>query len=72
MYDLSPREIQVLGYLARGRNARYIEEKLLISQSTVKSHMHKIYDKFDIHSQQRLMDFIDSYPLDANVAAACD
>lgn len=72
MYDLSPREIQVLGYLARGRNARYIEEKLLISQSTVKSHMHKIYDKFDIHSQQRLMDFIDSYPLDANVVAACD
>ena len=72
MYDLSPREIQVLGYLARGRNARYIEEKLLISQSTVKSHMHKIYDKFDIHSQQRLMDFIDSYPLDANVAGACD
>lgn len=70
MYDLSPREIQVLEYLARGRNARYIEKKLFISQSTVKSHMHKIYDKFDIHSQQRLMDFIESYPLDMGAVDA--
>lgn len=65
LYGLSPREIQVLECLARGRNATYIRKELFISQNTAKSHIHKIYEKFDIHSQQKLMDFIESYPLDS-------
>lgn len=63
LYKLSPRETDILGYLARGRNAAYLQEKLCISPHTVKSHIYSIYRKFDIHSQQKLMDFIEEYPL---------
>lgn len=63
LYKLSPRETDILTYLARGRNAAYLQEKLCISPHTVKSHIYSIYRKFDIHSQQKLMDFIEEYPL---------
>ncbi len=63
LYKLTPREADILGYLARGRNAAYLQEKLCISPHTVKSHIYSIYRKFDIHSQQKLMDFIEEYPL---------
>ena len=63
LFKLSPRETDILTYLARGRNAAYLQEKLCISPHTVKSHIYSIYRKFDIHSQQKLMDFIEEYPL---------
>ena len=65
LYQLSPREFEILRYLAKGRNAGYIQEKLTISPHTVKSHIYSIYRKTDIHSQQKLMDFVQDYPLDA-------
>jgi len=64
LYQLSPRETEILGYLARGRNAAYIQEELVISPHTVKSHIYNIYRKLDIHSQQKLMDFVEEFPLD--------
>ena len=64
LYQLSPREEDVLEYLARGRNAAYIQEQLTISPHTVKSHIYNIYRKLDIHSQQKLMDFVETFPLD--------
>ena len=69
-YRLSPRETDILCYLAKGRNAAYIQGKLCISPHTVKSHIYSIYRKFDIHSQQKLMDFIEDYPLDADALEA--
>ena len=71
LYQLSPRETDILGYLAKGRNAAYIQSKLCISPHTVKSHIYSIYRKVDIHSQQKLMDFVEEYPLeDAAVSEA--
>lgn len=64
LYQLSPRESEILGYLAKGRNAAYIQEELVISPHTVKSHIYNIYRKLDIHSQQKLMDFVEEFPLD--------
>jgi len=64
LYQLSPRETEILGYLAKGRNAGYIQEELVISPHTVKSHIYNIYRKLDIHSQQKLMDFVEEFPLD--------
>lgn len=64
LYQLSPRETDILGYLAKGRNAAWIQEELTISPHTVKSHIYNIYRKLDIHSQQKLMSFIEEYPLD--------
>jgi DNA-binding CsgD family transcriptional regulator len=64
IYKLSPRETDILTYLIRGRNAKYICEKLIISEHTVKSHIYSIYLKTDIHSQQKLMDLVEELPVE--------
>ena len=48
---LSPRENEVLQYLAKGLLYKEIADKLNISPSTVRQHIHKIYDK--LHVQNR-------------------
>jgi DNA-binding NarL/FixJ family response regulator len=48
---LSPRENDVLQYLAKGLLYKEIAEKLQISTSTVGQHIHKIYSK--LHVQNR-------------------
>jgi DNA-binding CsgD family transcriptional regulator len=64
LYGLSPRESDVLLFLAKGRNANYIQKELIISPHTAKSHIYSIYRKLEIHSQQKLMDFIEEYPIE--------
>lgn len=66
LYQLSPRETDILGYLARGRNAAWIQDELTISPHTVKSHIYNIYRKLDIHSQQKLMSFVEDFPLEGD------
>ena len=58
-YDLSPREAEIFTLLAKGRNAKFIQEELCISSSTVKTHIYRIYRKMGINSQQRLIDMVD-------------
>lgn len=60
-YQLSRRETEILHYLARGRNAAFIQQKLVISPHTVKSHMYNIYGKLGVHSQQEILDLVESY-----------
>ena len=45
--------------LVRGRNAQYIADKFFISNSTAKAHIHNIYQKLDIHSQQELINLVE-------------
>lgn len=59
--ELSPREREVLALLARGRNASYIARTLCISVDTAKSHIKSIYRKADVHTQQDLLDEIESH-----------
>jgi DNA-binding CsgD family transcriptional regulator len=59
-FGLSPRETEVFVMLAKGRNAGYIQEKLVVSSATVKTHIFHIYRKLDINSQQKLMDIVDN------------
>ncbi|WP_180326738.1 LuxR C-terminal-related transcriptional regulator [Raoultibacter phocaeensis] len=59
-YDLSPREGEIFYLLAKGRNAKHIQEKLCISSSTVKTHIYRIYQKMGINSQQLLIDAVDN------------
>lgn len=56
---LTPRETEVLGLLARGRNAAYIQEKLTISRNTVKSYVARVYGKPEVHSHQELIDLVE-------------
>ena len=60
LYELSPRQQEVLTMLARGRNASYLQEHFYISKSTAKAHIYNIYKKLEIHSQQELIDFIEN------------
>lgn len=57
--NLSPRQQEIFYYLARGRNATHIEQKLVISHHTVKSHIYRIYQKMGVHSQQELIDLVE-------------
>ncbi len=56
---LTPREREVFGLLAKGRNAEYIQNALVISNHTVKTHIYNVYRKLDVHSLQELLDLID-------------
>lgn len=49
--DLSPREREVLHYLAQGFRYKEIAEALFISPETVRSHLRKIYDKLHVRSR---------------------
>jgi DNA-binding CsgD family transcriptional regulator len=60
-YKLSPKEKEVVAYLARGRTSAYIGEQLFLSQNTIKSHTYRIYQKTGIHSQQELIEMIESW-----------
>jgi len=61
-YRLSAREKEVFAYLARGRNAQYIQYKLVLANGTVKTHILHIYQKLGVNSQQQLIDLIDEPP----------
>ena len=60
-YGLSQREGEVLVLLAKGRNANYIQKKLYVANSTVRTHIYHIYRKLGITSQQQIMDLIDAH-----------
>lgn len=64
LYGLTSRQTEVLYLLAKGRNASYIQEKLVISPHTVKAHIYTIYKKTDQHSQQDLMDLVEGFDLE--------
>ncbi len=56
---LSERQKQVFYYLAKGRNVKYISEKLFVSDHTIKSHVYAIYKKANIKSQQELINLVE-------------
>ncbi len=58
-YNLTPRELEVFQMLARGRDAAYIQEQLVVSRNTVKAHVKHIYAKLGIHSHQDLIDLVE-------------
>lgn len=49
--ELAARELEVLAQLARGRRNRDIAQQLHISESTVKFHVAKIFDKLGVTSR---------------------
>ncbi|HKH45715.1 MAG TPA: response regulator transcription factor [Thermoanaerobaculia bacterium] len=51
---LTPRELEIVRMVARGLRNRAIAEKLLISEGTVKIHLHNIYQKISIDGRLEL------------------
>ena len=58
-HGLTRRETEVLALMARGRNAAYIEEQLVVSNHTARAHILNIYKKTDLHSQQAVIDSVE-------------
>ena len=58
---LTPREREVLQFLARGRTLSIVARDLHIAKNTARTHIEKIYQKTDIHKQQDLIDFVESW-----------
>ena len=57
-YALSPRETEVFLLLARGNTRKSIQEKLFLSDGTVKTHTQRIYAKLGVHSRKELFDLV--------------
>lgn len=60
-YGLTPREQEVLVFLARGRTLSIVARDLYIAKNTARTHIEKIYQKTDIHRQQDLIDFVEAW-----------
>ena len=61
LYGLSARESEIAERLLQGRTINYIAEQLFIAPGTVKTHMHNIYGKVDVHSKMELLDSFEDF-----------
>lgn len=59
-FGLSPKETEVLFLLAKGRNAEYIQNQLVVSRHTAKAHIYHIYQKTGVHSRQDLINLLEN------------
>lgn len=59
-HGLTEREYDVLLLLAKGNTLKGVAEKLLVSESTVKSHRSHVYQKLGIKSRQSLINMLES------------
>ena len=57
-YALSPRETEVFMLLAQGRTCSFVQEELVLAESTVKTHMSHIYAKLGVSGRQEMMDLL--------------
>lgn len=53
---LSPRELQVLQGLADGKNSGEIAAELYVAQSTVKTFLKRLYEKFGVRNAAHAVD----------------
>lgn len=58
-HGLSPRETEILAYLGRGHGIAFIAGTLVISESTVRTHVKSIYRKLEVSSREELLQLID-------------
>lgn len=55
--SLSPRELEVIGYIAQGKTTKQIATIMMISAKTVESHTTKLMTKLDLHNRVELTRF---------------
>ena len=60
---LTPREIEVVRMVAKGRSNKEIATELFIAEGTVKIHLHNIYEKLKINRRADLVRIADEYGL---------
>lgn len=57
-HGLTRREEEVLALLAQDKTAAQIEEALCVTNATVKSHTHAVYQKLGVHSRSELVELV--------------
>ena len=60
-HKLSSRESEIFMLIVNGRDVPYIERKLVLTKSTVKTHIKHIYEKCGVSSRQDLLDMFEDY-----------
>ena len=60
---LTPRELEVMGYIIRGYSNREIAEALFISARTVESHRANVFGKLGVKNRAELVEFAEKYGL---------
>ena len=58
-FRLSKREAEILPYAVRGRTGERIARELVVTKSTVDTHLRRIYAKCGVHSRQELIDLFE-------------
>jgi len=61
--SLTPRELEVMGYIIRGYTNRQIAETLVISERTVEAHRASIFGKLGLKNRVELIEFAEKYGL---------
>ena len=49
--ELTPREFEILHLIAAGLSNKAIQENLLLSKNTVRTHIKNLYSKLGVHSR---------------------
>lgn len=57
--SLSPRQTELMLYLARGRSTGYIANALSLSENTIKSYRKALYATLGVHNKQQLIDLVE-------------
>ena len=65
-FGLTNREKEILKLMIKGKRNKDIEEELFISKSTVKNHIHNIYEKMNVKSRLELLNLIQKSNLKRN------
>ncbi len=60
-YNLTKKEMEILGLLLKGRSISKIAQELYRSESTVQKHIYSVYKKLKIHNRTQLMNFSQRY-----------
>lgn len=65
---LSPRETEVLGFVGRGHSSVYVAKTLLISESTVYTHVRNLYRKLGVTTREGLIQLLNAPATASNQA----
>lgn len=58
-HSLTPREKEVLEFMAHGRDVQFISESLVLSPNTVRTHVYRVFGKVGVHGRQELIDEVE-------------
>ena len=65
---LTPRQTEVFDCLSRGRNSKYIQQRLYLSEGAVKKYMYQIYKALGVHKQQDLITLVMNVKIEGYVS----